>query len=355
MADRYWVGGTGTWNDTSTTVWSTSSGGSSGASVPTSTDNVFFDQAGPYTVTTAVSERQCQNITVSGANYTFRLAQNVRIFGNVTLHSTTLWETSTPGTKANLLFGAVSNFTSTVTTNGVTVGQAVFNSAQVTLGSDFVGGTLSTMLTGSSFDSAGYSFTCGNWTPGASFDGIWNWQGSSITSTGTSITCTNTTFSMRATPQAFLNCTATTGASSSMTLGAGGSAIMQIPRINFIPNSANGFLNLSSNNLIYDFSCNRVGAKTIRFNQNTSFQSFNLRGSSGNVFTIQTGSSSQTPGTQRTLTKPGTWYVGANSTNVSGNANLTFTAGGNIDWLSFQDINGSALPTGNFLAFGFFS
>ena len=351
MADRYWVGGTGTWDNTSTSVWSTSSGGGSGASVPTSTDNVIFDQAGPYTVTTAVSERQCQNITVSGANYTFRLAQNVRIFGDVTFHSTTLWETSTPGTKANLIFGATSNFVSTVTTNGVTVGQVFFNHAQVILGSDFVGSTLNTMNGGSSFDSAGYSFTCGNWTPSVNFNGIWNWRGSSITVTGTSFICANASFSWRATPQAFMNCTATTGASSAMTLGESGSAIMEIPRINFIPNSANGFVNVSSNNLIYDFSCNRVGAKTIRFNQNTRLQSFNLRGSSGNVFTIQTGSSSQTSGTQRTLTKPGTWYVGANSTNVSGNANLTFTGGGNIDFLSFQDINGSALSTGNFFSF----
>lgn len=355
MADRYWVGGTGTWNDTSTSVWSTSSGGASGASVPTSADNVFFDQAGPYTVTTAVSERQCKNITVSGANYTFALGQTVRIFGDVTLHSTTLWETATPGVKANLVFGNTSNFASTVTTNGVTVATVFFNLAQVTLGSDFVSSTISTMSAGSSFDSAGYSVTFSSWTPGASFDGIWNWRGSSITATSTSITCTNTTFSMRATPQAFLNCTATSGASSQLLLGAGGSAIIQVPRMNYIPNSAVGQVRLSSNNVIYDFSCNRVGAKTIRFAQTTNFQSFNLRGSSGNVFTIQTGTTTQTPGTQQTLAKPGTWYVGANSTNVSGNANLTFTAGGNIDWLSFQDINGSALPAGNFLPFKFFS
>jgi hypothetical protein len=43
MADRYWVGGTGTWNTSSTTNWSASTGGPNGASVPTSADNVFFD------------------------------------------------------------------------------------------------------------------------------------------------------------------------------------------------------------------------------------------------------------------------------------------------------------------------
>jgi len=39
--NRYWVGGTGNWNDTS--HWSASSGGSGGASVPTSNDDVFID------------------------------------------------------------------------------------------------------------------------------------------------------------------------------------------------------------------------------------------------------------------------------------------------------------------------
>jgi len=41
--NRYWVGGTGTWNSSDTTHWSTTSGGSGGASVPTYLNNVFFD------------------------------------------------------------------------------------------------------------------------------------------------------------------------------------------------------------------------------------------------------------------------------------------------------------------------
>jgi len=43
MADRYWVGGAGTWDDLDTSHWSASSGGSSGASCPESGDDVFFD------------------------------------------------------------------------------------------------------------------------------------------------------------------------------------------------------------------------------------------------------------------------------------------------------------------------
>ena len=42
MADRYWVGGAGTWNTSDTTHWSTTDGGSSGASVPTATQSVAF-------------------------------------------------------------------------------------------------------------------------------------------------------------------------------------------------------------------------------------------------------------------------------------------------------------------------
>lgn len=47
MANRYWTGavngGTGTWDATNTTNWSTTSGGVGGASVPTTNDVAFFD------------------------------------------------------------------------------------------------------------------------------------------------------------------------------------------------------------------------------------------------------------------------------------------------------------------------
>lgn len=45
MADRYWVGGTGIWNGTNTANWSTTSGGTGGASVPTSLDRVFVNSS----------------------------------------------------------------------------------------------------------------------------------------------------------------------------------------------------------------------------------------------------------------------------------------------------------------------
>lgn len=55
MANRFWVGGAGTWDATSTTHWSATTGGGAGASAPTSSDAAIFDalsDAGAgYTVT----------------------------------------------------------------------------------------------------------------------------------------------------------------------------------------------------------------------------------------------------------------------------------------------------------------
>lgn len=53
MANRYWVGGSGTWDASSTTNWSATSGGAGGASVPTSADAVIFDSnsGAPLTLT----------------------------------------------------------------------------------------------------------------------------------------------------------------------------------------------------------------------------------------------------------------------------------------------------------------
>jgi len=70
MANRYWVGGTATWDATAGTKWSTTSGGSGGASVPTSIDNVFFDGSSTYTCTLGANAAG-QQITFNNANASF--------------------------------------------------------------------------------------------------------------------------------------------------------------------------------------------------------------------------------------------------------------------------------------------
>ncbi|NML41670.1 hypothetical protein HHL17_31080, partial [Chitinophaga sp. G-6-1-13] len=69
--NRYWVGGSGDWNDPS--HWSASSGGPAGACVPTALDNVFFDANsftnGSSTVSVATGNAYCRNMDWTGAGF----------------------------------------------------------------------------------------------------------------------------------------------------------------------------------------------------------------------------------------------------------------------------------------------
>lgn len=90
--DRYWVGGSGNWSD-NTNHWSASSGGSPGASLPTSADNVFIDSnsglsGGTLTLNTTGI---CSDFTSSvGSLYTLAMAGNfIRCSGSLTLEGNT--------------------------------------------------------------------------------------------------------------------------------------------------------------------------------------------------------------------------------------------------------------------------
>ncbi len=74
MADRYWVGSTGTWDASTTTHWSATSGGVGGASAPTAADPVIIDgNSGVGTITTSAA--LCRSLTVADA-YTGGLTFN---------------------------------------------------------------------------------------------------------------------------------------------------------------------------------------------------------------------------------------------------------------------------------------
>lgn len=76
MASRYWVGGTGTWDTTTTTHWAATSGGAGGASVPVATDAVFLDaNSGGGTVTLAQNVTQTI-ISLSGFTGTLDFSSN---------------------------------------------------------------------------------------------------------------------------------------------------------------------------------------------------------------------------------------------------------------------------------------
>jgi hypothetical protein len=95
MANRYWVGGTGTWNGTNTLNWSASSGGIVGASVPTSADNVFFDANSnigttAFTVTMATATAVCLDFDATAVDGVMTLAGTAAldVYGSFLLPAT---------------------------------------------------------------------------------------------------------------------------------------------------------------------------------------------------------------------------------------------------------------------------
>lgn len=91
MANRYWVGGTGTW-DATTTHWSATDGGVAGASAPTLNDDVFFTNLSSvlnaaYTVT--MSTPTCRSITIdspgAGNKVTIAGSGAMNVYGDMVL------------------------------------------------------------------------------------------------------------------------------------------------------------------------------------------------------------------------------------------------------------------------------
>jgi len=115
MANRYWVGGSGSWTTVATANWSTTSGGSGGASVPTTSDNVIFDQATTYTVTLG-SNIRCADLTISAGTVTTTGVGTLDMSGSLSIIAATIWNNSQGLT-----------FTSTTTGKTVTSNGVVFN------------------------------------------------------------------------------------------------------------------------------------------------------------------------------------------------------------------------------------
>ena len=92
MATRYWVGGSGTWDTSDTTHWAASSGGASGASNPTSADDVVFDtlsNATAYTVSIspAVSVKDVTIGAPLAGDMTLAGSAQLNVYGNFTLYA----------------------------------------------------------------------------------------------------------------------------------------------------------------------------------------------------------------------------------------------------------------------------
>ncbi len=85
MANRFWVGGSGTWDATSTANWAATSGGASGASAPVAIDTVFFDaNSGTAATVSVASNAASSSITINKSDITLSLSGSPT-FGSILL------------------------------------------------------------------------------------------------------------------------------------------------------------------------------------------------------------------------------------------------------------------------------
>lgn len=168
MADRYWVGGTATWNATAGLNWASISGGTGGQAAPTSVDDVFFDSgsSSTYTVTIGTAyAASCKSLTTSGAGVKTIAGggtQTLTISGSMTLVAGTVWSS----TRRITFNGTGSN---TLTTNGtilngdgilgIPVNVNVGSGNTLTLGSALNTYAILT-LTDGTFNANGFAVTC---------------------------------------------------------------------------------------------------------------------------------------------------------------------------------------------------
>lgn len=350
MASRFWVGGTGTWDQTSTTHWSSTSGGATGASIPTASDDVFFDaNSGSGTCTVSVAA-PCNSLNTSGSslhaltvNASINIGSATAGASNVALDLTGI-TTYSQNTSGSVVLNFVSTSATVQTVNfnsSITVGTVTFNGAggswklvagmtqntantfTLTAGSLDTNGQTCSWGAYASSGSATRSLTLGTSTITITGSGASPWA---QTSTGVTISAASSTINLT-----HLGTVAQTVTFNTFTYGTVNmSAPAGSSTISFTGAPTFGSLNITGP---ITLSMTAGSTKTVT--------NFSARGSSGNLVTI----TSATAGTAWTLSKASgtvqcdwlslkdsaatggaTFYAGANSTNVSGNSGWTFTA-----------------------------
>jgi hypothetical protein len=172
MANRYWVGGTGNWNTSNTANWSATSGGGGGASVPTSSDNAYFNGssgAGTVTITSTVpcNDLDCTGFTgtIAGTN-----ANTLDVYRDFILNASMTWACAVTinmrgsGTYLSLNGAVLGASSGTYAIVNITSGSTV------NLGSAFSSPGVNFNITGGAFQMQGYSLTIADATRAGTFD-----------------------------------------------------------------------------------------------------------------------------------------------------------------------------------------
>jgi hypothetical protein len=193
MADRYWVDGNGTWDATTTTNWSATSGGAGGASAPTLADNVIFNSLSNDTAYTVIvgTNAVCNNMTAAGpltGNVTFSLGATavINCYGSMTLPATGATWTGTTGC---LITFSATTTGKTITTNGVSLTLTALTLNGVgggwTLGSAITYGTSSAFsITNGTFNTNNFNLSGASLTVNAVGTQVINLGSSTLTVNG---------------------------------------------------------------------------------------------------------------------------------------------------------------------------
>lgn len=195
MPDRYWVGGTASWNGVAGTKWAATSGGPGGESIPTTADDVFFDAnsntGGSIIVTIAVGNTGAKSINCTGFTRTITGVSSITVAGSVTLVAAMTWSHS-----ATMTFTG----TGTLTTAGKTFSGVTVNDAgtTLTLGDALNISTRTITVTQGTFTTAGFAVTAGSLSSSNTNTRTINLGASTLNLSGTSpvvfTTPTNLTF-----------------------------------------------------------------------------------------------------------------------------------------------------------------
>lgn len=209
MAERHFVSGGVNNNWGTTGNWSLTEGGAGGQSVPTATEDVFFDAGSPDCVINA-AERACLTLTATEYTHTLTFTYRLNVHGNITIGSgmqfagTSVLAMVDPGT---------------ITCNGNTIGVPLtlnFISGTCTLADDLTVGADLQLTNQTSTTFAGdfhiTAATCGigqtqtvtivhdvtitgltTCTTSNVINGLYNWNTGGLTMAGGSATLTGTT------------------------------------------------------------------------------------------------------------------------------------------------------------------
>lgn len=192
MANRYWVGGTATWNATAGTKWALTSGGAGGQAVPTSSDDVFFDAASGAVTVTVGATSNCANIDFTGFTGTFAGSSALNIYSSMTL-ATGMTRTFTGA----ITFAATATG-KTITLNGKTTASAItFDGVGGgwTVQDNWDNGSSNITLTNGALDTNGKTITLGAFSSSNSNTRTLTLGASTINcSSWTTSTITNLTF-----------------------------------------------------------------------------------------------------------------------------------------------------------------